>query len=89
MLQNSISVDMKVYVLQLKQKSTWVLQFQVFTFSSAVIFQIMKQCSFSTKFSIAEPFKLNYVINLYIPKKGLSSPDFTMKILAATIFGSY
>ena len=95
MLCNSISVDMKVYVLQLNSKSAtvvfhWMLQnlstvtfennfrscfqkenkeggedakwpfwFQVFTFSRTVIYQVMKQSSFSTNFHTVEPFSLD------------------------------
>ena len=49
----------------------------------------MKQCSFSTNFDIAESFNLNSGINFHIPKKGLSSPVFTIKILAVEMFGCY
>ena len=114
MLHNSTSADMKVYALQLKQKSTagvpsgilrnfraatfenifgellqWPLRFLVFTFSGAVIYEVIKkQCSFFTNFLIAEPFHLDYVIHFYIPKKGLSSSAFSIKILVIEIFGS-
>ena len=65
------------------------LWFQVFTFSRTVIYEFMKQYSFSTNFCIVEPFNWNYVIYFYIPKKGLTSPVFTIKILVAEIFGCY
>ena len=121
MLYNSISANVKVYALPLKQKSTmgvfnvilpnfrtaifennfgWLflkrqqrrkmqnhLWFQVFTFSRTVIYEVMKQYSFSTNFCIVEPFNLDYVIYFYIPTKGLTSPVFTIKILVAEIFG--
>ena len=65
-----------------KEKDTqWPLQFQVFTFCVAVIHWVMKQCSFSTNFHTAELFDLDYVIHFYIPKKGLGSPVFNIKIL--------
>ena len=38
---------------------------------------------------MAELFNLNYVMHFYIPKKGLSSPVFTIKNLVAEIFGCY
>ena len=44
----------------------------------------MKQ-PFSKNISIAEPFHLDYIIHFYIPKKGLSGPVFTIKILLADI----
>ena len=70
------------------------LWFQVLTFSKAVIYKVMiKSCikpPFSTNFCIAEPSNLDYVIHFYKPKKGLSGPVFTIKILVAKIFdGDY
>ena len=66
-----------------------VFQFQVFTFSKAVIYYVMKQCFLSTNFGIVEPFNLDYVINVYMPKKGLGSSVFTLKNLAVKIFCCY
>ena len=47
----------------------------------------MKQCFFSTNFRIVEPFNLDYVIHFNIPKKGLSSLVFNIKILLVETFG--
>ena len=49
----------------------------------------MKQSSFSTNFRIAEPSNLNYVIHFCKPKKGLSSPVFTIEILVAETLSCY
>ena len=63
------------------------------------IYQAMKQCTFSTNFCIADLFNLDYVIHFYIadlfnldyvihfyiPKKGLSSSVFIIKVLAVNI----
>ena len=83
MLLSSIFVDMKVYALQLKHKSTTgvsngILQNfraasdQVFTFSRVGIGQVLKQCFLSSQiFAQRKPFSLDYVIHFHIPKKGL------------------
>ena len=47
---------------------------------------IMVQSSFITKFRIAEPFNLGYVLHFCKTKKGLSSLAFTVKILLTETF---
>ena len=49
----------------------------------------MKRSSFSTNFRIVEPFNMDYVMHFYKPKKGLSSPVFSIKVLVAEMFGCY
>ena len=49
----------------------------------------MKHCTFSTNFRIADLFNLDYVVHFHIPEKELSSPVFTIKVLAVHIFGCY
>ena len=44
---------------------------------------------FLHKFSHSGPFTLDYVVFFDIPKKALSSPIFTIKILVVKIFGCY
>ena len=82
MLHNSISVDMKIYALQLKQKSiagvfNGILQnFRTATFDNNFV---GVGGLLLTIFRKAEPFNLENVIHFYIPKKGLSSPVLTSK----------
>ena len=117
--QFNFCVDMKVYALQLKLKSTVGVSNGILKNFRTANFEnkfrglplkrkqrrrtaatlavsgfhfftlIMKQCSFSTNFCIAESVNLDCIIHIYIPKKGLSSPVFTIKILVVEIFGCY
>ena len=59
-----------------------------FHFFQAVIYLLIK-CSFSMNFRIVESFYVDCVILLNIPKKGSSSPVFTIKILVVEIFGCH
>ena len=68
----------------------WPLWFQVFTFSRVVIYLLSHEPMYflykswhsrSSQFGLCYPF--------YIPRKGLSSPVFIIKVLAVNTFGCY
>ena len=65
------------------------LCFHVSTFSTVAIYEVMKESSPSANSHIAERFNLDDVIYFYKPKKGLSSPVFTIIILVAKTFCWY
>ena len=125
MLHSSNSVDMKVYVLQLKQKSTAGVsngilrsfrtatlennfgglllkgnqrrrrtrsdprRFMFSLFLGQLFIKSWNNVLSPQIFCITEPSNLDYVIHFHIPKKGLSSPVFTITILVVEIFGCY
>ena len=82
MLRNSISVDMKVSVPQLKQKYTGCFPWNFAKFSISVDMKVLDKSSFSKNHHIVEPFNW-----YYFNKKELV--DFTIKILVVQTFDYY
>ena len=66
-----------------------ILAISGFRFFKDSYLLIMVQSSFNTKFRIAEPFSLDYVLHFCKTKKGISSLAFTVKILLAETFSCY